>query len=236
VPGTYTFTLRAFDDIHESTKDVTLQVSKGSGISDTAMTVTPPSWNAGSLAAGLADTASFTIANKSSAGVTISGDVVNPTDPVFSILSGMGPFTLGEGGTAVFRVKYSSDGKSHNANLTVTGPRAQDKVILTLSSSVENGGSDVQTAIHGTKDDFIFYPNPVLAYSTLRYNLSLSGTISITIIDPLGRVVETPVDGEFQEAGQHEIPIDARGLAAGIYLCRLSGASVEQETKFVVER
>ena len=32
VPGTYTFTLRAFDDIHETTKDFSFEVNKSASI------------------------------------------------------------------------------------------------------------------------------------------------------------------------------------------------------------
>ncbi len=84
--------------------------------------------------------------------------------------------------------------------------------------------------------DVAIAPNPFSSFSTIHYSLPLDGSISITIIDPLGRVVAKPLDEEFQEAGQHEIQLDASKLAAGIYLCRLNAGGIEQETKFVVER
>ncbi len=80
------------------------------------------------------------------------------------------------------------------------------------------------------------FPNPLQNKSNINYNLKIDGLVSITILDPLGRIVAKPLDGEFQNAGQHEIPLDASKLTPGIYLCRLSAGGVEQETKFVVER
>jgi hypothetical protein len=147
IPGTYTFTLRAFDDIHETTKDVTVQVGKGSRIFDTVMSLTPSTWNAGSLAAGLSDTATFTIMNRSSGGVTISGNVGTPTDPAFSVISGNGPFTLGEGEQVVFRVRYASDGKLHNADLIVNGANVRDTALLSSGVAISDTAMTLLPAV-----------------------------------------------------------------------------------------
>jgi hypothetical protein len=87
--------------------------------------------------------------------------------------------------------------------------------------------------VHG---NLLLFPNPVSATSMLQFSIIKATDVTLEIIDPLGRTVARPLDGEFQEAGPHDIQLNASKLTPGIYLCRLSAGGVEQETKFVVER
>ncbi len=212
VPGVYSFTLRTFDDIHETTKDFSLQVSKGSGISDTMLTVTPPTWDAGLLTAGLADTALFTITNKSSAGVTISGNVGNPSDTAFSVISGLGPYSLGEGGTSLFRIRYISDGKSHKSELTVTGPRPQDKVVFALSSDSASGNAGVPSTNYS--EDVLLYPNPVSDEVNVQCLGQGSNLLRLSLVNTLGQVVRM-MNAPEENAG--EMTLSLQSLPSGIY-------------------
>lgn len=63
-------------------------------------------------------------------------------------------------------------------------------------------------------------PNPSAGSTTLRYAIEHGGHVSITLFDPIGREVRTLLDGA-REAGEHELTIDAAGLASGVYYCRL---------------
>jgi hypothetical protein len=65
------------------------------------------------------------------------------------------------------------------------------------------------------------YPNPITRSGTLRYTLEHRAAVAITLVDPLGRVVATPLDGEMQEQGEHQVAIDLEELEAGIYFCRV---------------
>jgi photosystem II stability/assembly factor-like uncharacterized protein len=65
------------------------------------------------------------------------------------------------------------------------------------------------------------YPNPFNPGCDIRYQLPASGTVHLAVYDLLGRNVATLVDGE-QLPGTHAVRFDARGLASGVYLCRLT--------------
>ena len=64
------------------------------------------------------------------------------------------------------------------------------------------------------------YPNPTHISATIRYSLSHTMNVRVTVRDILGFVVATPVDAP-QHAGMYEVPFDARSLARGMYLCTL---------------
>ena len=64
------------------------------------------------------------------------------------------------------------------------------------------------------------YPNPFAIRSTLSYQLSRDQRVDVQIFDVTGRLVRTLV-AEEQEAGYHEVSVEATGLASGTYYCRL---------------
>ncbi len=65
------------------------------------------------------------------------------------------------------------------------------------------------------------YPNPFAAATTIAYELSAVGPVSLTVFDALGRTVAVLVDAE-QTAGRHTATFDARSLASGVYVYRLA--------------
>lgn len=64
------------------------------------------------------------------------------------------------------------------------------------------------------------YPNPFNPSTLITYHLSAAADVHLAVYDVLGREVVSLVDA-FQEAGTHAIRFDARGEAAGVYICRL---------------
>ena len=58
----------------------------------------------------------------------------------------------------------------------------------------------------------------------------------IAIFDPLGREAMEPISGEWQNAGEHEVTIDAHNLMPGIYECRLNAGDAVMTAKMVVVR
>jgi sugar lactone lactonase YvrE len=67
------------------------------------------------------------------------------------------------------------------------------------------------------------YPNPFRGVTRIRFTLPYSGPVRLSVIDLLGREVTVLVDG-VSAAGPHEAHLDATGLPAGIYVCRLEAA------------
>jgi hypothetical protein len=72
-------------------------------------------------------------------------------------------------------------------------------------------------------------PNPFSTSTTVRFALPDAGAVRVALYDVLGREVALLADGE-RAAGTHEITLDARGLATGVYVIRLDadGASLSQ--------
>ncbi len=67
------------------------------------------------------------------------------------------------------------------------------------------------------------YPNPFTSETTITYEITQAGPVTLTVYDALGREVATLVDGE-QAASRYEATFDASGLAAGVYVYRLTAA------------
>ncbi len=64
-------------------------------------------------------------------------------------------------------------------------------------------------------------PNPFSSATTIRFQLARAGHIELSLFDIAGREVARLVDGE-RPAGSHEVTLDGRQLASGVYLYRLT--------------
>ena len=71
------------------------------------------------------------------------------------------------------------------------------------------------TALHDAS------PNPATTQLQVRYALATAGDVRITLHDLLGRDVARLVSGE-QGAGEHRARLDTSGLAAGVYVLRMT--------------
>jgi hypothetical protein len=78
------------------------------------------------------------------------------------------------------------------------------------------------------------YPNPFNPSTTIRYTVPRSGPVSLRMYDRLGREVAVLVDG-VQEQGVHTAGWNARGLASGVYFCRMTapGVTITRSVLFV---
>ncbi|GMQ81737.1 MAG: hypothetical protein BMS9Abin05_1172 [Rhodothermia bacterium] len=65
------------------------------------------------------------------------------------------------------------------------------------------------------------FPNPFNPTTSISYEIPRSGLVTLDVFDSLGRRVRSLVNRE-QLAGSYEITFDARSLASGIYLYRLT--------------
>jgi autotransporter-associated beta strand protein len=65
-------------------------------------------------------------------------------------------------------------------------------------------------------------PNPVRDAARLSFTLAEAGAVSLVLFDVQGRAVRHLLDGAERAAGRHETTFHAAGLAAGVYVARLS--------------
>ncbi|MEM6325588.1 MAG: T9SS type A sorting domain-containing protein [Bacteroidota bacterium] len=81
------------------------------------------------------------------------------------------------------------------------------------------------------------WPNPARETTVIRYDAPAAGTVRLTIYDALGREVAVALDGP-TTADYHQVRVNVRGLAPGLYMYRLvaNGRSLPTVGRFVVAR
>jgi len=77
------------------------------------------------------------------------------------------------------------------------------------------------------------YPNPFNPSTTIRYGLSLTSEVTLTVFNTLGQQVALLQNGE-QEAGYHEVRFDGSGLSSGVYFYRLRAGDFVQTRKLLL--
>jgi len=87
-----------------------------------------------------------------------------------------------------------------------------------------------------TPNDFALgqnFPNPFNPTTTIQFTLPQRAHVRLTVMDLLGRVVATVVDGEL-EAGTHTSVFDGNRFSSGVYFYRLQTGSFVQTKKLVL--
>jgi hypothetical protein len=79
------------------------------------------------------------------------------------------------------------------------------------------------------------YPNPFNPGTTISFDVPSTGQVSIKVYNILGEEVANMVNGVV-EAGKKSIFFDARGLASGVYICRMYAGDFAAVRKMVLIR
>ncbi|HUI64701.1 MAG TPA: T9SS type A sorting domain-containing protein [Bacteroidota bacterium] len=79
------------------------------------------------------------------------------------------------------------------------------------------------------------YPNPFNPSTLISFTLPSAGSARLEVFDVLGRSIAVLVDGH-QTEGVHTVSWDAKGLASGVYICRLQAGGLLKTMKMVLER
>jgi hypothetical protein len=105
-----------------------------------------------------------------------------------------------------------------------------------VTRGASNGGStavdDPVTRVNG----FALhqnYPNPFNPTTTISYDVMTASQLSLKVYDLLGREVAILFEGP-QTPGRHIVTFDARNLASGVYLCRLSTAMFSTTSRLLL--
>ena len=92
--------------------------------------------------------------------------------------------------------------------------------ILNDFGEVPTGVDDNQVPLPRSTQLLQNYPNPFNNATTLKYNISQAGNVSITVYNVLGQKVAEPVNGYLQ-AGVQSVTWNAENLPSGIYFARM---------------
>lgn len=79
------------------------------------------------------------------------------------------------------------------------------------------------------------YPNPFTESTQIRFSLPEAMSVSLRVLNVLGREVRVLVNGRL-EAGTHEADFIAADLPAGIYLYRLEAGDQVQVRRMLIVR
>ncbi len=170
----------------------------------------------------------------------LPGDPVTGTGDVDGIRDGPGsrrywlmngPFNMQLGDTAeVVIALVGGMGEDHLASVTALRRNTAGAIQLynALVDEITNGSLEVtaQTRTSGNtgpKNYILYqnYPNPFNSFTTIRYQLPDPAFVKLTIYDVLGREVAQLVNEE-KPAGWFSVRFDAKNLASGVYLYKIS--------------
>lgn len=120
-----------------------------------------------------------------------------------------------------------------NSNLGAVSPLIVDQIWFT--DVAVTTGIDQDNVPQADASGISVYPNPFSGKTTIRYNLTQRGEVSLNVFDINGKQVASLVNGD-QESGPHDATFDAAGLNDGVYFYRLESGSGVQTGKVVLAR
>jgi hypothetical protein len=77
------------------------------------------------------------------------------------------------------------------------------------------------------------YPNPFNPSTVIRYNLPISGNVTLKVFDLLGKEVAVLVN-EHKPAGTYEIEFNGMGLSSGTYFYQITAGNYSSTKKLVL--
>jgi hypothetical protein len=111
----------------------------------------------------------------------------------------------------------------HTTDPSVT-PELEEVTVSWNPVGIEGGESDPQALLPVS-------PNPSSGSLLLRFTLTRSESVSLSVFDLAGRLVKETWEDEFP-AGVHAIPLE--GLSPGVYFCRMTAGGCTEVQRFVV--
>lgn len=139
-----------------------------------------------------------------------------------------------ETGSTRFVVREPVGGKVINGN-TNSGSgqiQIQNKSVKALQLSIQNFSQTEipkEFALHQN------YPNPFNPTTLIKYDLPVSGLVTLKVFDVLGREVLTLVNEE-QEAGKHSTEFNSQNLSNGVYFYSLKTAKYNSVKKMILNK
>ncbi len=127
--------------------------------------------------------------------------------------------SVGEGGRVVYRIR-------------ALGTRAQSAVTAELPIvllAVDAPEPEIPTRFDLCQN----YPNPFNPSTTIRFDLPVESSVSITVFSMIGQRIAVLVD-ERMPAGRHEVRFDAASLPSGVYFYSMRAGDFVQHRKLML--
>ena len=106
-----------------------------------------------------------------------------------------------------------------------------------MSSYIAKGGvTSVKAKTNGVATTFELsqnYPNPFNPSTQIDFSVPQQSTVQLKVYNTLGQLVATLVNGNLS-AGSHSVTFDARNLASGLYIYRLSAGNFTSVKKMML--
>jgi len=113
-------------------------------------------------------------------------------------------------------------------------PRVQGGAIDVGADELGSGVLDVEPSRATGAVVSLVAPTPVRGATTVHYALRSPARVTLTVYDLQGRVMDTPVDREIQEAGSHDVSLQAHLWPAGCYFLRLTAPGAALTRRMIV--
>ena len=165
------------------------------------------------------------------------------TLPVEFTTTGAGTFTVSadlvsvpEGWTATLRDLVSgaivdlSAGESHTFTADAGAWTSRFELEIAAGSSV--GAEDAPGGVELGRVS----PNPASASATLSLRVDAPQRVTATVVDALGRTVQTAFSGDLAPSSDATIRLDASALAPGTYIVHVEGETFRQTRRLTVVR
>ena len=129
-------------------------------------------------------------------------------------------FDLSSLSRQAFVLSLSGTGTSAREGLTMMGVQADGTIFLPFAVTRTDGDADVPETfvLHGN------YPNPFNPATTILVDLPVAATVTVELIDLLGRTVMRSTPKELEAGAQRAIRLHAAQLASGTYQYRVRAA------------
>ena len=119
-----------------------------------------------------------------------------------------------------------TNGQSSRMSAALNGTRASLLTSNGCTAPLEPGNSNEldQSSNNNIQNNFKLYqnnPNPFNPTTTIRFNLPVSGFVTIKIFNVAGKEVASLINSNL-EAGQHSVEFNASNLTSGIYYYKMS--------------
>jgi hypothetical protein len=101
------------------------------------------------------------------------------------------------------------------------------------AGSIVSVADEFERSVPNEFELFQNYPNPFNPTTTIRYQIRISGFVSLKVYDAIGQEVATLVS-ETKSSGVHEVTFNGSNLSSGVYVYRLQAGNYSQTKKLVL--